>query len=201
MKSLFFILSIFAIVLALKMIQGDPEQSTSRHDVLQNNAKKRCPANPDALYNREQVLKKFADILNASIPEYQRIEKAKFSIRNESGIGFFIYDLSDPSNRAASFKDCVNFMDGHIYHFAPIIRNYSFSHIAVLENKKIKIFRSINCKNRGDSLTSVITYLSPKLADNNDSKAIMDRVKNYRKYGVYMNDDDSSLFCKEIEAR
>ena len=118
-----------------------------------------------------------------------------FDVKDERPLKFTIFDLTEISNKGTSLSDCVKLKNNHVYHFAPIQKRYSFSHIVILEDGVAKVFRSINCKNKGDSLEDVISYLSQKLKDNSDKQKILDRVKNYRKYGIYTTVDTPYLEC------
>lgn len=158
---------------------------------------KKCSDNSDKLYERQDILNQLAKILNSSIPEYSNFRKTGFYVNDDGrGIGFFVYDLTDTSNKETTLKDCVEFKDNHIYHFAPIRNRYSFSHIVILEDRNLKVFKSINCKGKGDSLEDVISYLNKKLKEDKNKGAILNRVKNYRKYGVYTTVDTPTPECK-----
>ena len=68
-----------------------------------------------------------------------------------------------------------------------------------MENGKLKIFKSINCKDRGDKLEEVIAYLNQKLANDKNKDEILERVKNYKKYGKYFKMDNySTLVCQAV---
>ena len=75
-------------------------------------------------------------------------------------------------------------------------KRYSFSHIGILEDGSLKVFKSINCKGRADSLEDVLAYLIEKLKDDKNKQEIISRVKNYRKYGLYTTVDTPTLECK-----
>jgi len=161
--------------------------------------KNECSANSDKLYDRKKVIKQLGKILSKSIPENVW---GKYGV-TESGnspAGFFIYDLTDTSNKAINSTDCIEFKDNHIYHFAPFDYAFSLSHIVILENGKLKIFKSMNCKDRGDRLEDVIAYLNQKLANDKNKDEILGRVKNYKKYGKYFKTDNySTLVCQEAK--
>lgn len=159
---------------------------------------KECPPNTEPSYNRRQVLNRFAEMLNESVPEYKRVFEKGFHVNTEGrGVGFFVYDLTDLSNKETTLRDCIEFKNNHVYHFAPIRKRYSFSHIVILEDDNLKVFRSINCNGKGDRLEDVISYLSEKLKDDKDKQEIISRVKNYRKYGIYTTVDTHALLCEE----
>lgn len=157
-----------------------------------------CRSNPDTLYNRQSVLERFAEMLNDAAPGYKELESRGFYVENERPRKFFIYDLADASNKGEPLGDCVKLVNDHVYHVAPIYSPYSFSHIVILEDGKLRVFKSINCKNSEDSLEDVVTYLNQKLKNDRNKNEIIGRVRNYRQYGVYFTIDDLSLHCEEI---
>lgn len=162
-------------------------------------AVRRCNPNPDSLYDRSRVLDELAEILNKSIPEYSNAVGRGFYSDNERGIGFFVVDLTNPSNRDLKLQDCVNFISGHVYHVAPPDLHYSLSHIVILEDGKLKVFRSVNCPSRGDRLEDAINYISAKLSHARQRDEIIDRLRQYRKYGEYGSLHHAASICKELE--
>jgi hypothetical protein len=141
-----------------------------------------CEKNPDDLYNRETVLQELAKTLNESIPEYRTIY-SEFRVEKQRAVLFFVHDLTDPANKQTNSRECVNFINNHVYHVSPLSYMYSFSHIVVLENGKLKIFKSLNCL--VDKLEDVVKYLNTKLVGDKNKDVIIERVKNYRKFGKY----------------
>jgi hypothetical protein len=142
--------------------------------------------NPDSLYKREEIVYKLASILYGSLSKESRRDFPEFQLAsNGRGIGFFVYDLTEPSNKQTSLLERIDFKNNHIYHFAYIDLPYSFSNIAILEDGKLKIFTAINCAGKGDTLAEVTNYLKEKLKNDKNKKNILKRVKDYRKYGVY----------------
>ena len=167
----------------------------------ENNMLQKCSANSDSLYNRKKVIKSLAKILSKSIPERKRTYGTGYGITESenSPAGFFIYDLTDTSNRDITSTGCIEFRENHIYHFAPFDYAFSLSHIVILENGNLKVFKSINCKDRGDKLEDVIAYLNKKLANDKNKDEILERVENYKQYGKYFKMDNySTLVCREI---
>lgn len=161
-----------------------------------------CPENRDKLYPRRETLERFAGILNASIPEFERVNGFKFQVRDGKVIGFQAHDLTDRSNvDSDGFGACIEFVDNHVYHVVPGQNDYSFSHIIILEGGNLKVFRSINCRDRGgDRLEDVIAYLDAKLADGKSKDEIIGRVREYRKYGTYARMDNfSTLRCEPVD--
>jgi hypothetical protein len=163
------------------------------------NLNTRCPANSDKLYNRERILGKMIEILNTSVPDYTPKDPGFYITRFGEAGGFFVYDLTDISNFdiASEQLKCVNFINNHIYHFAPTQGHYSASHILILENGNLKVFKSINCRDSSDQLENVISYLEPKLKDDKNREEILVRLKNYRKYGSYITSDYPNYYCKD----
>ena len=157
----------------------------------------RCKQNPDRLYVRSRVLDEFAKILNNSIPEYSAGGNRGFYSDNERGVGFFVVDLINPMNKDLTLQDCVDFINGHVYHVAPSDSHYSLSHIVILEEGKLKVFRSVNCPSRGDRLEDAINYVSAKLSGDRRRDEIIDRVRHYRKYGFYGSLHHSVSICKD----
>ena len=157
-----------------------------------------CPEDNDKPYPRRDTLKRFADILNASVPEFEREMGFKFEVRDGETQSFGVYDLTDPSNVSSmSTGACIELIDNHIYHVVPGLNNYSFSHIIILEGGNLKVFRSINCIGRGDTLEDVTEYLNLKLANEKNRDEIINRVRQYRKYGKYTRMDNfSRLRCE-----
>ena len=161
------------------------------------NVTARCGPNKDPLYDRARVLNEFAGMLNKSIPEYPKVNGKGFYSNGENGIGFFVVDLVNPANKDLSLNDCVEFINGHVYHVAPQLAAYSLSHIVILEEGTLKVFRSINCPARGDRLEDAIDYVSTKLTGANNKAQVIDRLRNYKKYGVYGALDHATFLCKQ----
>jgi hypothetical protein len=159
--------------------------------------KNECPANSEMLYDRTKVIKQLGKILNKSIPE-NRWGRYGVTESGNSPSGFFIHDLTDISNKDLNSTGCIEFKEGHIYHFAPFDYAFSLSHIVRLENGNLKVFKAINCKDRGDSLEDAIAYLNLKLANDKNKDQILERVRTYKKYGKYFKMDNySTLVCQE----
>lgn len=162
----------------------------------------RCAENPDKLYSRRDVLERFAAILNASIPEFGKRRDSKYYVVDERPWAFGVHDLTDPSNvvHPTGAARCIEFIDNHVYHVVPVLIDYSFSHIIILEGGNLKVFRSINCRGRGETLEDVLEYLRPKLADDKNKDEVINRVINYRQYGRHVAMDNfSGLRCKPVD--
>ena len=152
-----------------------------------------CSKNPNHRYDRQVLLEKFDNVLKASIPAY-----AQFPSR-----AFFVYDLNDPTNKYipalyAQSEACINFIDNHVYHFAPVEFAFSQSHLAVLERGQLKIFTSINCTHSNKHLSDVIAYMNKRLKGHN-KKELLTRIRQYRKYGFYINTDSPRVPCSGDE--
>lgn len=160
-------------------------QQRSKPTEKVGSSKVRCKSNPDPLYVRSRVLNELANVLNESIPEYSKGVPKGFYSDSENAIGFFVVDLTNPANKQLTFQECVDFIDGHVYHVAPEDLYYSLSQIVILEEGKLKVFRSVNCPPRGDRLEDAISYISARLAGDKQRDEIISRVRNYRKYGSY----------------
>jgi hypothetical protein len=172
-------------------------QQTSKVLKPAENAAHRCKPNSDPLYDRSHVLQELADILNESIPEYSKAVKKGFYTESERGLGFFVVDLTNPANKDLKWNDCVDFIGGHVYHVAPVDGYYSLSQIVILEQGKLKVFKSVNCPGRGDRIDDAINYVSAKLSHDRQRDEIIDRLRNYRKYGSYIRLHHATSICMD----
>ena len=195
MKNIFWIVIIIVSVSITGVCQGIPTTKKNESGLFEPYDTGKCSENSDSLYNRQKTLEQLAEILNVSVFGTKK-DDFVFGVKNERPSRFTIYDLTEPPNKGTSLSKCVNFSKSHVYHFSPIQKRYSFSHIVVLEDGNLKVFKSINCKGKGDSLEDVINYVSPKLKDNKNKDEILNRVKNYRKYGIYTTVDTPNLQCE-----
>lgn len=135
-------------------------------------------------YDGERFFRAFVDTLNG-----QKETRLIYSVYDGRTSNFFIYDLVDTTNvdlGEGDTTEAVRFRERHIYHFASTVMGASFSNIAYIENGEAVVFTAINCKDRGDDLSDVVEYLTPRLAGHPDSAGIMDRLKEYRDYGSYV---------------
>jgi hypothetical protein len=180
--------------------------ATHNGDLGQKNAFQKCRPDPDARYRREQILDQMAGILKQSIPKDAIYYSMLHSDWEGNKLRFFVYDLTDPTNihpeenkRGPSLDaSCIRFLDHHVYHFAPFFIPYSFSHLAFLENGKLKVFKVLNCEGKGDSLDDVVAYLEQKLKADKQKDEVIGRVKDYRKFGYYFTVDDTYVRCGEV---
>jgi hypothetical protein len=136
--------------------------------------------NSDKLYSRRAILYRFLEALG-----YFERNYPNYRIEADRAVGFFVYDLTEPSNKQTSLLERVDFKNGHVYHFADIDLPFSFSNIAVLEDGHIRIFRNINCEGKGARIEEIISYLNEKLKHDKNKDEIIQRVINYRRFGVY----------------
>lgn len=163
------------------------------------NEDEKIPENSDKLFNRWDVLHQFARVISSSVSEKVQRQFSPFFVEESRANGFFVYDLTEPSNKQTSLLERVEFKNNHVYHFAFIDAPFSFSNIAVLEDGKLKIFKAINCKGKADSLEDVVGYLNEKLKKDKNKDEIIKRVKNYREYGVYASFNGlSESQCEEV---
>lgn len=158
-----------------------------------------APQNSDKMYSRRGVLMEFLATLVH--PRRSRVTRGFPNpfIEESRAVGFFVYDLTDPSNKQTSLLERIEFKNNHVYHFGHIDAPFSFSNIAVLEDGKPKIFKTINCEGKGDSLEDVIAYLNEKFRNDKNKDEIITRVKSYREYGAYASFNGlSEPQCKEV---
>lgn len=167
------------------------------------NYDKKLPENSDKLYHRGEVLVEFSQILKSSVSEKIKEQLSwRFFVEESRASGFFVWDLTEPSNKQTSLLERVEFKNNHVYHFAFIDTPFSFSNIAVLEDGKLKIFKTINCEGKGNSLEDVVGYLNKKSKNDKNKDEIIKRVKNYREYGVYASFDGiSTPQCEQVEIK
>lgn len=161
----------------------------------------KCPANPDGRYGRQAVLEELAGMLNSSIPEYKKIYSAGFYVDDEGAATFDVYDLVDVTNieSVRAGRHCIKFINDHVYHVYPADYGFSFSHIAILENGNLKVFKSINCRGKGDTVDDVIAYLKKKGFYDRET---LERVQRYREYGVYTRTDNyTRVRCEETDTK
>jgi hypothetical protein len=151
----------------------------------------------DSSYQKRIILDTIANFLNESIPGYKQVNKIGFYVSDENRCGgFFVYDLTDTLNNSILKRDSFTFTNNHVYHFASTSMPWSISNILILENGHMKIFKAINCEDKGDKISDVLNYVLNKPSLQSGNKGIDDRIKNFRNYGRYiMTDIHSSLNC------
>ena len=148
-------------------------------------------------YNRKKVFDEFAKTLNLLVPEWGGDKKGFYVNEECQLIGAFIWDITDTLNKETTLNECIALKEGHIYHFSPMRRTYSYSSIAILSNGQVKIFKAINCPEKGDKIEDVIQYAKDSLSSIPHEPELIIRLKDYRKYGVYLRIDEQTEFrCK-----
>ncbi|MBL4643388.1 MAG: hypothetical protein JKY44_07340 [Flavobacteriaceae bacterium] len=144
--------------------------------------------------NYEENLVFVAKFFNDNIPNYYykvSIEEG-FNLNNKKNliIGLNIFDLNTGKRNSDSFKN------GHVYHISPSNYENSLSYIFCVFDNELKIFKTINCSNKGDTLSDVIQYAEKKLKNQLGKSEIIERINNYRNYGSYfVIDTMSSVIC------
>lgn len=174
-----------------------PSQKAEARKTVITRQPETCSANPDSLYERKIVLEHLAQVLNAATPGFRKYEDTGFYFEHDRPQHFFVYDLSDPSNKSTPSTGCINFLDKHVYHFAARYIPFSLSHVAFLEAGKMKIFKAINCENSKESLTDVLRYVEVRSNLENKDE-IIKRLKEYRTYGEYFTVDDPVIRCGQL---
>jgi hypothetical protein len=149
----------------------------------------KCGENPDPKYDRIAILNQMAEFLNKSIPSYGRTF-APFHVAQGTPHAFLVSDIG---RDLGHLSKCVDFIDGHVYHVAPILMAYSESTILFLDRGTPKMFKSINCSGKGDSLEDVVAYLKSRRVD----PTLIDRVKRYREFGAYLVIDAEQPGCHD----
>lgn len=146
-------------------------------------------------YDTYEILNKFNSVLNEFAPEYSTVIDGGFSNTKEGlPMGYTIFDLNDPDNYSIlSENKSISFNEGHFYHFSSIFMDMSFSHIAYLDKGKVIIFKAVNCFDKGDDFNELIDFANKKLENNPHKKEIMERIQNYRNYGLYSIVDIHSM--------
>lgn len=156
-----------------------------------------CSAvNDDKVYNRDSVFNLFASTLNQLMTPEVRKEKKFYVSENCHLAGAFIWDLTDTLNKATTLSTCIQLKEGHVYHFCPLRKNYSYSNIAVLYEGRVRTFSAINCPGKGERIEDVIRFVSDSLQIQ-DKEGLIKRIRRYREFGTYiMIDEQSDLNCR-----
>ncbi|MCE7997148.1 MAG: hypothetical protein HEP71_34630 [Roseivirga sp.] len=134
------------------------------------------------------------DYLNNALPKKAN-GNSRFSNSSVQPKGYFIFDLTDTTNATIKSSGHIDFREGHVYHFCPFRIWNSVSHIMILHKGELKIFRALNCDNKGDTVDEVLDYLK---ADYSNQKELLLRVENYRSYGLYRKRHGNNSFNCEI---
>ena len=145
--------------------------------------------------NRRVILMKFANVLNSLILDYKaKDDEGLYDKNNCRLIGTFIWDITDTLVKETATVGCIEFKEGHVYHFSPIRKRDSYSNIAIIKNGEVKIFKALNCPGKGDKIEDVVAYIKDHFPNTNDTQLIIARVMNYRNYGTYTKTDEQSEF-------
>jgi hypothetical protein len=169
----------FKITIILLLVSCSNKQITKKTNILSS--------------NYTENLEYIANILNKDIPNYSykmSLEEGfNFNKEKNKIIGLNIFDLNIGERISTNFKN------GHIYHISPINFENSFSYILCVFDNKLTLFSSINCKDKGDSLDDVLNFIQNR-ASNSVSHQVIERIKDYRRYGNYIKIDAiTSLKC------
>ncbi len=149
-------------------------------------------------YGQENsLLFQLADTLNEEFSELDGMHsRMRFYVHENNPVNFFVFDLIDTTNNSENDRGFIEFKDPGIYHFSPTRYRYSYSHIAILHNGKLKIFSYLNCDENGETVEKVLTYIERYLSL---EKEALDRIRRYRSYGHYVLRDpmekSSGILC------
>ncbi|KMQ61339.1 hypothetical protein ACM46_14985 [Chryseobacterium angstadtii] len=131
-----------------------------------------------------------SDVIDENIKKTVYYEILK---ENNIQTKFYITNLSSDEKetiKSKSLKNGLLLKDGFYAFYIKDIR-YSFTHIYVKSNGKIKIFQSINCPPDNIKIKEAITYIK----DNFGNKgSLVDDISNYSKYIQYSKIDPQSKF-------
>lgn len=74
-----------------------------------------CPTSIDSKYSRDFVLRELASLLNKGIPEFrQENDSLGFNVENGRPTNFFVFDLTEITNKSYPYENCVEFKSDHI---------------------------------------------------------------------------------------
>ncbi|HEY9046891.1 MAG TPA: hypothetical protein VIN08_13400 [Ohtaekwangia sp.] len=168
---------------------------TDRKDIIDIAA---CCQDTIAGRSKKEILNVFADVLNGLVPNYNRTYTKGFHVNNACRLeGVFICDFVDTLNVERTYNECIKFLDGHIYHFSAIENESSYSNIAIINGEDLKIFRALNCPGKGDKVEDVVRYVKNSMTGIISNEALIQRILNYRQYGIYvMEDPHAEFICK-----
>lgn len=141
------------------------------------------------------ILIKFANVLNSLVLNYKAKDDEGLYDKNSCRlVGTFIWDITDTLKKETATGDCIEFKEGHVYHFAPIRKRDSYSNIAIIKNGEPIIFKALNCPGKGETIEDVVTYIKDNFPKTNETQFLLTRVMNYRNYGKYTKTDEQSEF-------
>jgi len=157
-----------------------------------------CCSDTISSFDKKSVLNSFVSTMKSLIPDYKGSDNRGFSVSRDCRlVDIFIYDLTDTTNFEVGYEGCIDFKEGHIYHFASIINQLSYSNIAILYHGQVKLFTAINCPGKGDRLQDVMDFINSSMPQVKDNTDLVSRVSNYRKFGFYRSEDPADIFvCK-----
>ncbi len=139
----------------------------------------------DKPYRTEEVLKAFRKRYDMT------------AVNEGYGLGgqgfYFIWDLTDPSNKLTAPGACISFKEGHFYHFSRSYYAASFSHIARLRGGEIEFVDSVNCPS---GQAGYVKLLETVANDKSVSRKVLKRLKQYRKFGIYSRTDFETVACR-----
>ena len=142
----------------------------------------------EPVLRNQDGLKAMAELLNREAPQFKKLYDPKgFYIEDSRPVNFFVYDLVDPSSNAYPATGPVKLKSEGIYHFSPVQFEFSFSHIAVIKDRKMKIFSYLNCNNSRDKIDDVLEYVTKNFSYD---ESVLDRITSYRFYGHFEKTDD-----------
>ncbi|HUF04037.1 MAG TPA: hypothetical protein VMM38_07660 [Aridibacter sp.] len=198
------VIGCFGLVLLLWTSPEAQVATTDLRSQVKDISSGQCSRVPDAESKDKIMLTTLAEVLNETATalhnkRYTRKEVIDIAkVSDDRPVGFFVYDLSEPTNVGLPLGNCVRFVDGHVYHFALLHLPYSFSHIAVFSDDELKIFKAINCRDFGDRIGDVLSYFESKFSNRTDFEAAIERIRRYRECGQYTAFDQTSLMCEDL---
>ncbi len=148
-----------------------------------------CVPNGDLQYDRSAILMSFLERVIKDPGYTTRLEAGGQKTR-----GFDVYDLVDGGNTTRGGK-CIEFKEGHIYHFSSTEFRWSVSHIAILKHGEVKIFSAINCGNIIKNLREVTRFANRALENREDKKEVLIRLSFYRRYAYWVWQIDPLVNC------
>lgn len=159
----------------------------------QNNA---FPKNKDKLYNRIEVLNKICLKLNKLNEFYKLNHPRGYSVINDNSYNFFIYDLADTINVSINTnKNCIEFIDKHIYHIASLNNYFKTSIILILIDSKLYFFEGLNCIDKINNIEDVFKFIKNR-NELKYTEEVINRINNYKDYNKSYSIDNMSKIPK-----
>ena len=136
-----------------------------------------------------------ASVLEKDIPNYnyKLSQNEGFYVENNDIIGVNIYNLNTGLANNEQFKN------NNIYHISPINFQESFSYILCVLDNKMVLFKSINCKDKGNSFEQVLSFVKAKYSNRDDFISISKNLKKYRDFGIYLRTDSMTVLKCDCE--